>query len=158
LVIPLTLHPKNGQYKVIQYWFLYAYNNGPLNNHQGDWEVIQIFLDSSGNPEKALYSQHGSGENAPWADVEKQGNHPIVYVAQGSHANYFRSYQGKIGIENDIVASDGKTIQPEDLNLVLLGERGNFPADQSWLNFEGRWGYWGMNKRLRWIAGPLGLC
>jgi hypothetical protein len=155
---PAYVHIQNsGQYKVIQYWFLYAYNNGPLNNHQGDWEVIQIFLDSSGNPEKALYSQHGSGENAPWADVEKQGNHPIVYVAQGSHANYFRSYQGKIGIENDIVASDGKTIQPEDLNLVLLGERGNFPADQSWLNFEGRWGYWDTEQEVALgSAGSLG--
>ncbi|MCP8312908.1 MAG: Vps62-related protein, partial [archaeon] len=27
-------------YIVIQYWLFYAFNNGPLNDHQGDWEVI----------------------------------------------------------------------------------------------------------------------
>jgi hypothetical protein len=155
---PAYVHIQNsGQYTVIQYWLLYAYNNGPLNNHQGDWEVIQIFIDNAGNPEKALYSQHGSGENAAWADVEKQGNHPIVYVAEGSHANYFKSYQGKIGIENDIVAGDGKTIQPADLDLIILGEPGSLSEDQSWLNFEGRWGYWGTEQEVALgSAGPLG--
>ena len=124
---------------VIQYWLFYAYNNGPLNDHQGDLEVIEIFLTASGSPQRALYSQHGAGENAAWGDVEKVGTHPVVYVGQGSHANYFRSYQGKIGIENDIVGSDGKTIMPTDLTLVLLGQPSNHPPDQSWLDFAGRW-------------------
>lgn len=144
----------SGSYTVIQYWLFYAYNNGPLNDHQGDIEVIEIFLDNLENPQKALYSQHGSGENAAWGDVEKSDTHPVVYVAQGSHANYFRSYQGKIGIENDIVGSDGITIKPEDLTLVILEEAGYHP---SWLDFEGRWGYWGTNEEVALgRAGPLG--
>jgi hypothetical protein len=142
---------------VIQYWLFYAYNNGPLNDHQGDWEVIQVFLDSSGNPSTVLLSQHGSGENAVWADVEKAQTHPVVYVAQGSHANYFRSYQGKIGIENDIVGNDGKTLAPADLNLVILSEPGSQPSSQNWLNFQGRWGYWGTEQEvLLGRAGPFG--
>jgi len=92
---------------VIQYWLFYVFNNGPLNDHQGDIEVIQVFLDSSGSPKVVLASQHGAGQNAAWGGVEKVDSHPVIYVAQGSHANYFRSYQGKIGIENDIVGSDG---------------------------------------------------
>jgi hypothetical protein len=139
-----------GSSTVIQYWLFYAYNNGPMNNHQGDIEVVEIFLDTSGNPQKALYSQHGAGENAGWGDVEKDDDHPVVYVAQGSHANYFRPYQGKIGIENDIVGGDGITIKPADLNLVILDT-------QSWLNFAGRWGYWGTNEEVALgRAGPVG--
>jgi hypothetical protein len=43
----------SGSSTVIQYWLFYAYNNGPMNNHQGDIEVVEIFLDSSGSPQKA---------------------------------------------------------------------------------------------------------
>ena len=146
-----------GPSTVVQYWLFYPYNNGPLNNHQGDVEVVQVFLDASGNPQRALYSQHGSGENAAWSDVEKSDTHPVVYVAEGSHANFFRPYQGKIGIENDVVGSTGRTLTPNDLGLVMLGEKGNHPPDQSWLDFPGRWGYWGTDEEMAaGKAGPLG--
>jgi hypothetical protein len=142
---------------VIQYWLFYAYNNGPFNDHQSDLEVVEVFLDGSGNPQRALYSQHGSGENAAWGDVKKTDSHPVVYVAQGSHANYFRPYQGKIGIENDIVGSDGVTVKPNNLTLVILGEPGNHPPEQSWLDFPGRWGYWGTDEETALgRAGQLG--
>jgi len=75
---------------VIQYWLFYAYNNGPLNDHQGDLEVVEIFLDSSGSPFRALYSQHGAGENAAWSEVDKVDTHTVVSVAEGSQAHYFR--------------------------------------------------------------------
>lgn len=147
----------SGTTKVIQYWLFYAFNNGPLNDHQGDIEVVQVFLDGSSNPQTALYSQHSAGENAGWGDVEKADTHPVVYVAQGSHANYFRSYQGRIGIENDIVGSDGLAIMPENLNLVLLGEENSHPADQSWLDYTGRWGFLGTEEDVALgKAGPLG--
>ncbi len=152
------VHVVNGTSStVIQYWLFYSYNNGPLNDHEGDLEVVQVFLDSSGSPSRALYSQHGSGENAAWADVEKSDTHPIVFVAQGSHANYFRDYQGKIGTENDIVGSDGFTINPADLTLVLLGEKNNHPASQGWLDFPGHWGFVGTDQDISLgRAGPLG--
>lgn len=142
----------NSSSTVIQYWFFYVYNNGPLNNHQGDLEVVEVFLDGSGTPVRAVYSQHGSGENAAWGDVELYDNtHPVVYVAQGSHANYFRSYQGKIGVENDVVGSDGISIMPSNLTLVSLD---TMPG---WLNFQGRWGYWGTDQEVALgEAGPLG--
>ena len=148
----------DGEYTVIQYWLFYAYNNGPLNDHQGDIEVVQVFLDGSGTPKTALYSQHFAGENAGWGDVEKLDNtHPIVYVAQGSHANYFRPYQGKIGLENDIVGNDGKTIMPDELTAIMLGENGSQLPGQGWLDFAGRWGYWGTDEQVALgMAGPFG--
>ncbi|HXW37721.1 MAG TPA: Vps62-related protein [Nitrososphaerales archaeon] len=146
-----------GNGTVIQYWLFYAYNLGQLNDHQGDLEVVQVFLSANGTPERLLLSQHGSGENAAWSDVETSSGHPVVYVAQGSHANYFRSYQGELGFEDDIVNANGLTITPNMLNLVMLGEPGNVSASQSWLNFPGRWGYWGTADQVaQGDAGMLG--
>ena len=50
---------------VIQYWLFYIFNNGPMNDHQGDIEVIQVFLDADGNPQAVLASQHGAGSHHP---------------------------------------------------------------------------------------------
>jgi len=131
-------------YIVVQYWFFYAFNPGTLNQHQGDWEMIEIVLDSNETPQYAVYSQHHAGERAEWEDVEKvDETHPRVYVALGSHASYFRPYQGKLGTESDTVGN-AYTLKPEDLEIVLLGEKGtgNHPSSQDWLEFGGRWGNW----------------
>ncbi|MCW8802667.1 MAG: Vps62-related protein [Candidatus Bathyarchaeota archaeon] len=148
-----------GQYIVVQYWFFYAYNPGSLNQHQGDWEMIQVVLDSTETPVYAVYSQHHSGEIADWVDVEKSDQtHPRVYVALGSHANYFRSFQGKLGLESDTVGND-YTLTPEDLELIILGEKGagNHPASQDWLEYGGRWGNWAkLADSYMGSAGPSG--
>ncbi len=145
---------------VVQYWFFYAFNPGILNQHQGDWEMIEVVLDSTETPLYAVYSQHFTGERAAWSDVERvDETHPRVYVALGSHANYFRPYQGKLGLENDVVG-DAFTLEPDDLQMVLLGERGagNHPPSQDWMEYGGRWGDW---ERLIDVslgaAGPRGL-
>jgi hypothetical protein len=144
---------------VVQYWFFYAFNSGTLNQHQGDWEMIEIVLDSTGAPQYAVYSQHNAGQRAEWKDVEKaDGTHPGVYVALGSHANYFRSYQGKIGTESDTVGN-AYTLKPEDLEVIVLGEKGtgNHPPSQDWLEFGGRWGNWArLVDAAVGSAGPSG--
>jgi hypothetical protein len=139
-----------GSSTVIQYWLFYVFNNGPLNDHQGDFEVIEVFLDSLGNPQTALYSQHHAGQNVAWSEVEKVDTHPVAYVAEGSHANYFRSYQGKMGIESDVVGSGGITVTFDQSSIIML-------QGQSWLNFAGRWGYWGTEVEVALgRAGPHG--
>ena len=147
-------------FTVIQYWLFYAYNDGRLNKHEGDWEMIEVILDGSEKPVSAAYSQHLTGQRASWSDVEKfEGTHPKVYVALGSHANYFRPYQGKLGAENDEVGADGLTIFPSQVNLVLLGElgMGKHPKSQDWLDFGGRWGDWAeIGDAVIGFAGPHG--
>jgi hypothetical protein len=144
---------------VVQYWFFFAFNPGTLNQHQGDWEMIQIVLDATEIPQYAVYSQHHSGQKAKWTDVEKvDETHPRVYVALGSHANYFRPYQGKLGTESDIVGN-AFTLKPIDLEIVLLGEKGkgNHPESQAWLEFGGRWGNWAeLVDEYFGAAGPSG--
>ena len=41
--------------------------------HEGDWEMVQVVLNSDGTPIKAMYSQHVSGQKAAWSEVEKDG-------------------------------------------------------------------------------------
>ncbi len=135
---------------VVQYWLFYAFNPGHVNQHEGDWEMVQIVLDSQENPLYAVYSQHFSGERASWGDVEKEDSHPRVYVALGSHANYFRPYQGRLGLENDFLGT-ASALQHTQFTLILLGEQGigNHPTSQDWIDYGGRWGDW---KELADIA------
>jgi hypothetical protein len=150
---------KEAGYTVVQYWFFYAFNPGTLNQHQGDWEMIQIVLDSTETPQYAVYSQHHAGERAAWKDVENvDGTHPRVYVALGSHASYFRPFQGKLGLESDVLGN-AYTLKPEDLEIVLLGEKGtgNHASSQDWLDFGGRWGNWARRiDASLGAAGPSG--
>jgi hypothetical protein len=77
----------------LQYWLFYAHNaqdRGVVQTgrHAGDWEMVQVRLDA-GRPVEAVYSQHSGAERCGWADVRRSGTHPLVYVANGSHASYF---------------------------------------------------------------------
>ncbi len=129
----------SGEDAVVQYWLYYPFNDGALNTHEGDWEMVQVIVEG-GEPVMAAYSQHFSGQWARWEDVLLRRDHPIVYVARGSHANYFRSYQGVLGLQNDVVSGLGPTLGPDDYQLVLLGEMHSLPPEQAWLGFVGRWG------------------
>jgi hypothetical protein len=86
---------------VIQYHFFYAFNDWRLaangiNHHEGDWEMVAVYLKDE-VPHAVLLSQHKAGYMERWDKISKavdfQGretDHPIVYVALGSHANYSR--------------------------------------------------------------------
>lgn len=139
---------------VIQYWMFYAFNKGHLNQHEGDWEMVEVVIPSNGNKWVA-YSQHYSGQRATWGQVEKEGNNIKVYVARGSHANFLRSYSGKLGIANDYVGENGKILRPGDYTLESLD-------DELWLDYAGRWGELGgdvvesVSKSVLGQAGPRG--
>jgi len=140
---------KDNEIEVIQYWMFYAFNKGELNQHEGDWEMVQVVL-SNENPTDCTYSQHHGGQKASWGQVEKESTHMKVYVARGSHANYLRSFSGKFGIANDIVAANGFILNPGEYNLVSI-------EDQDWSQFGGRWGELNsIEDFLRGKAGPLG--
>ncbi|KIW72895.1 hypothetical protein PV04_01056 [Phialophora macrospora] len=81
------------------YFSFYAYNQGnwvlglpslEFGDHVGDWEHTMVrFI--NGVPQAMWFSQHSSGQAFAYAAVGKYGDdavRPIVYVAQGSHANY----------------------------------------------------------------------
>ena len=61
-------------------------------------------------------------------------------------------------MESDTVGN-AYTLTPEDLEIVVLGEKGagNHPASQDWLEFGGRWGNWAeIADAYMGSAGPNG--
>ena len=88
---------------VLQYWFFYAFNDWRsgfygANDHEGDWEKIFVYLSESEagevRPEWAAYAAHnykGDDLRRRWDDpeLEKVGEHPVVYVGAGTHASYY---------------------------------------------------------------------
>lgn len=123
---------EQGSIIVLQYWCFYAYNLGDINVHEGDWEMVQIVLQSN-TPTMMMFSQHNTGQKMNWDDVEKTNTHPHVYVARGSHASYPRYYQGKLGMASDTVGKNGRVLSSAEYSLVDL-------SDQPWITFAGRWG------------------
>ena len=88
---------------VLQYWLFYPFNDWRsgffgANDHEADWEKVHIYLAQTAEgglrPEWVAYASHNyAGDNLRrrWDDpeVEKVGEHPVVYVAAGSHASYY---------------------------------------------------------------------
>lgn len=148
----------DGQMTYVQYWMFYVFNPGSLNRHQGDWEMVQVVLDGDLEPVATTYSQHHSAVQAGWSDVIVQdGVHATVYVALGSHANYYRYYQGKLqGM--DQCGDDGVALQPSEYELIEIRQEipGGQP-DTSWVWYGGKWGTIpDLLAEARGEAGPQG--
>ena len=93
---------RDAGYVAIQYWFLYPMNDwrssfGGVNDHEGDWEQITVFLadaDDGPVPAWVAFSSHdevGADLRRRWddPDLAKQGDHPVVYVGAGSHSGAY---------------------------------------------------------------------
>jgi hypothetical protein len=135
----------------LQYWFFYYFNQ--FNDlHEGDWEGMQITFDVdtpraalTASPSQIVLFQHSGGEYAGWDDakVEKQGTHPVVYSAAGSHATFYGSPlylgngQGGSGVGCDNTTMPLTTVRPR---AVLLPDRASTHGRFAWLDYTGRWG------------------
>lgn len=89
---------------ILQYWFFYPFNNWRsgfygANDHEADWEMICVYLSNAQEdefqPEWVAYASHdfwGDDLRRRWDDpeLEKVGQHPVVYVGAGSHASYYQ--------------------------------------------------------------------
>lgn len=126
-----------------QYWLFYPFNKGPVNTHEGDWEMMMVIADSDSNPIAAVYSQHLTGQALAWDEVEKNGMHPKVCVALGSHANYFNASSGDTGIIFDEKSNVSNVLTPDEYRLVPLGELDDHSSETDWLEFSGYWGAYG---------------
>lgn len=103
---------QNG-WTILQYWYFYPFNNWRsgffgVNDHEGDWEMVSIYCSERNSPDArtenndelleplwVAYASHdfeGDDLRRHWNDpeLEKVGDHPVVYVGAGSHASYFQ--------------------------------------------------------------------
>jgi hypothetical protein len=145
-----------GRRIALQYWLWYPFNvysptvpPGELwQVHEGDWESVSVILDARGRPLLAGYSQHSEGQRREWARVPKQAQRPRVFVALGSHANYFTDGKHRF---------DPRVVEP--VLISVIRQKGLEPVDRtgpgrvvrprlvpvtattpSWMAFAGAWG------------------
>jgi hypothetical protein len=148
---------------VLQYWFFWYFNQ--FNDlHEGDWEGMQLSFESnttaaalSEEPSEIIVFQHAGGERANWSDgkVQKEGTHPVVYPAAGSHATFYDSavYLGN-GQNGSGVGCDNTSEPLRELRLrpVLLPETAPEQGRFQWLSYRGRWG----EREKSYNNGPTG--
>jgi hypothetical protein len=148
---------------VLQYWFFYYFNQ--FNDlHEGDWEGMQIAFDVatpaealSASPTEIVVFQHSGGEHAGWDDpkVEREGTHPVVYSAAGSHATFYGSAlylgngQNGSGVGCDNTTEPLTTFRPR---AVLLPDEPPAHGRFAWLAYSGRWG----QREVGFNNGPAG--
>ena len=81
------------------YWWFFRYNDytGQVNDceiicgdHEGDWEGITVITTPSTDPEilGAIYATHKARLSIDPALLPVVGTHPLVFVAEGTHASY----------------------------------------------------------------------
>ena len=123
----------------LQYWTYHAYNPQDrgvfrTGRHEGDWELVQLRLDAEGRPRAATYTQHSWAERCGWERVDKVGEAPVVYVANGSHAAYFEAgtHGRPFPDPDDEARGDGRTAR-----LAVEPVTASSPG---WMTFPGRWG------------------
>jgi hypothetical protein len=147
----------------LQYWFFWYFNQ--FNDlHEGDWEGMQITFEAKGparalheEPSEIILFQHAGGERASWEDgkVQKEGTHPIVYPAAGSHATF---YDSAVYVENGQHGSglgcDNTTGPLRELALapILMPEQVVSKGPFAWTSYYGRWG----EKEKGFNNGPTG--
>ena len=157
---------KDGKSIVLQYWLfyydnLYRYPFLPVGaiwqSHEGDWEVVNVVLTNQKRPVAVGLSEHCSGETRAWAETERRDGHPTVYIALGSHANYFEPglhefeqeclpaqvivffQQAGLPLPADVAAS-GPVAGPKRLGIQPAGIATIAEGSPRWVAFPGFWG------------------
>jgi hypothetical protein len=148
----------------LQYWFFYIYNDFN-NKHEGDWEMIQLVFDTPDataalavKPAEVGYSQHDGAERATWTDSKLEkvgGTHPVVYPAEGSHANYYEPalYLGSSAAEGvgcDNTHGPSRELRPAV--RVVPADQAAMVSEYPWLAYQGHWG----ERHAGFYNGPTG--
>jgi hypothetical protein len=147
----------------LQYWFFWYFNQ--FNDlHEGDWEGMQITFEAKDpvaalheEPSEIILFQHAGGERAKWEDrkVQKEGTHPVVYPAAGSHATF---YDSAVYVENGQHGSglgcDNTTGPLRELALrpILMPDQVVSKGSFAWTSYYGRWG----EREKGFNNGPTG--
>lgn len=141
-IVYVHVTPENSEgRRAIQYWIYYYYNRW-WNKHEGDWEMVQVELDSNGQPDHVTFAQQvvfeplgitvsEGGSRRPWENVERVGDHPVVYPGLGSHGSYFYPATYSLG-RDETASASGFAAWTPTAQLVSI-------ATHPWLEFAGRW-------------------
>ena len=100
------------------------------NASEGDWEFVQLgCTDRKGDkPVLVTASQHRTGQKREFWRCELERGRPVIYVALGSHANFFS-------------AGDRGQYKADGLGTKLSNiQWREFGDSDPWTGWAGRWG------------------
>lgn len=153
------LYEYDAQTNTLTYHLFYAYNNGPPGiaegqNHEGDWERVTVQLDERYQPTAVRYSAHeGLNSERPWSEAPKEDGRPVVYVGQGSHANYPEpgTWATNVTLADDRAAPGGTRFD-------LAGQTAVDVTTEPYYGSHVSWGERGSLAEARqdWTSGPTG--
>lgn len=167
------------------YWWFFRYSDYSgfgdtcesffCGDHEGDWEGITVVTTPTENPEiiGALYAAHAHRVLVRGAELPKAGTHPLVFIADGTHASYpylcsekCRQYvslpetahDGAVpwGANSDAECRKHRCVRP----LPEVGKPGAqaLPLAGGWAGWTGRWGgtcrRGGCERVVRWEPSP----
>ncbi len=133
---------------VVQYWIYWVFNDWN-NNHEGDWEMMQIIFEADSaeealttEPVDVVVAQHEGAQQAPWERVEQRDGRPVVYAAEGAHATFFSQgnwlgKSGEAGFGCDDTRAPTTILDP---TVIMMPDRVDPTGPFGWLLWEGRWG------------------
>ena len=151
---------------LLQYWFFYAFNDAFWAfDHEGDWEHVTVRLDGAGRPVGAWYARHedsAPGEWFAWETLAREGGHPVVLAARGTHASYAIPGEApaweRLCATRDPTAAEGAGCRvwrtDEGGGVVNVGERA--APRVPFLTWPGRWGTTGRFGSERHAGSPPG--
>jgi hypothetical protein len=127
----------------------YYFNQIHLDEHQGDWELVQVGLAADGSPAVVTFSQHGHPDSHDWNTLEHETvdavERCVVYPAFGSHAVYpkRRHFPWPSGLFDAWDHTDGAGRRVDPALVALEG------IPTTW----GGWpGVWGASRGHRGLA------
>ncbi|KAJ5988192.1 Vacuolar protein sorting-associated protein 62 [Penicillium waksmanii] len=163
------------------WFFFYSFNLGNtvanvrFGNHVGDWEHCLMRF-HNGKPKAMFFSAHNGGEAYRYEAIEKIGQRPVIYSAEGSHAMYatagVHEYILPWGLLHD-VTDRGPLWDPLQnkqaytyANNTLRASTVNPKSPTEWFFFRGHWGdkFYPLGDRRQYrfagqyhfVNGPLG--
>jgi hypothetical protein len=131
-------------------------------DHQSDWEGVTVVVNRGGDPVAVHYAAHNHVIDVPWTTLQAAlagralqpfvtghdvANHPLVFVARGTHAAYplpcrTSTCGGDSAFEDN--RHDGHFTWPETAcstqACVTAFPRAAGGGDASWNAFDGHWG------------------
>ncbi len=140
--------PAHPGYIVVQYWMYWIFNDWN-NNHEGDWEMMQVIFKSDSvqaalktPPITVVVAQHEGAQQAAWGGVQRRDGRPVVYPAQGSHATFLSQarWLGKsaeAGFGCDDTRAPSTILDP---TVIMLPDKVDPASEFAWVNWQGRWG------------------
>ena len=128
--------------------------------------LVFKLTDEGPKPTLCAYSAHMGGHWLKWSDVEKvddggqrvpEGTHPVVYVANGSHANYFHGsglfltapplvsmaasmLRESRRLVDYTISFEGGARHLAEAKLIPPPQNGQWTGDWRWLNQKKGWG------------------